>query len=465
MLKPGLPTREPLDDPAKIAIGAILVVWTLTALGGGSARDDVLYLVPLRLAAVVGIMVLLLLIPRERLRLRRAPLIFSGAAALVVALQLVPLPPAIWTALPGRAPYAAVSAAAGLGDIWRPITLSPDLTWNALLSLVPPLFFIIAIPVLGRRARSWVLSGLLVTILLSGFLGLLQVAGGAESPLRYYQYTNNMSGIGLFANRNHQAAFLAMGIPLAFWWAMQGEPSRRSGGRLVLAAAAILFLLTAVLTTQSRTGAVVVVLALVLSAVYLLKRRDMRRAGILWIAGGGLFAATLAVLAFGTWAVDRHSVTAVTEDLRVQILPESIVAIRTFFPVGAGYGAFAQVFPRFESVEDLGPLYVNHTHSEVTQILIEGGILSILLLALLLGWLARAGWRAWRAGKGSGTQAAEAQLCTILIALPLVASITDYPLRTPLMGCGFAILAALLSSGGEPARPKVTKDQHSHDFP
>jgi O-antigen ligase len=86
---------------------------------------------------------------------------------------------------------------------------------------------------------------------------------------------------------------------------------------------------------------------------------------------------------------------------------------------------------------------MNHTHSELTQIVIEGGVVAILLLLLFLFWYLRATWRAWSAPNAPGI--AEARLCTVLMALPLVASITDYPLRTPLMACAFAAAAAMLA--------------------
>lgn len=429
----------------------ILIVWLITVLGGGSARADVIFLVPVRLAAIIGTVVLLLLIPKERLRLQRAPLLFAGLAASIIALELIPLPPSIWTSLPGREPYAALSGIADLGAVWRPFTLSPDLTWNALLSLIPPLFFLIAIPVLGRRARNWILMGLLVTILASGFLGLLQVAGGTESPLRYYPISNNTSGIGFFANRNHEAVFLAMGIPLSIWWALKEDAGPRPG-RLALAGASILFLLTAALTTQSRTGSLIVLASVVLTAVFALRQNRAGRRGILWIGGSMVVAAALAGVAFTTWAANRQTIEDATGDLRIAILPESIEAMKTFFPVGAGFGAFVDVFPRFESADDLGPNYVNHTHSEVTQIMIEGGVVSVFLLLLVVLWLARAIWRAWRPGESRGSLSAEARLCTILMTFPLVASITDYPLRTPLMASAFAVIAVLLSSAPEMAR-------------
>src|SRR5205085_1640977 len=151
------------------------------------------------------------------------------------------------------------------------------LTWNALLSFLPPLFFLLAVPMLSARFRRWLLLGLLGTILVSAMVGLLQVAGGSDSNLRWYPITNLDSATGFFANRNHEAAFLAMGIPLAVWWALSGESSRRLLPRLAIAASMVGFLLVAAVTSQSRMGLVTVALALLLSGLYFLRQVKLKK--------------------------------------------------------------------------------------------------------------------------------------------------------------------------------------------
>jgi len=432
-------------------------VWLVVALGGGSARADVLYLVPVRLVAIAGLATMFLIVPVERLGLGRRPVIFAAALAIIIALELVPLPHGLWTALPGRDLYDRLAAIPEIGALWRPFSLAPDLTWNALLSLIPPLFFLIAVPLLGSRHRRWVLIGLLATILASGMLGLLQIADGPGSSLRWYQYANIEAGTGFFANRNHQAVFLAMGIPLTIWWSLSKSHFRRMEAVLAIGASIILFLLVAVATSQSRMGLVVVALSLLLSAIYFSRQGRASRRALLWGWGGLLLAGLAAAVGIAMWAGNRLITMSVANDLRIRVLPESLEAIRTFFPAGSGFGTFPMVFPRFESIEDLSPQYVNHTHSELTQIVIEGGVVALLLLALFLFWFAVRCVKAWRRQGRSAEQLAEARLFTILLVLPLVGSITDYPLRAPLMACAFAALAALLHQALRPPRvPKVS---------
>ena len=55
----------------------------------------------------------------------------------------------------------------------------------------------------------------------------MQLVGGVDSPLRFYDITDVHRGVGLFANSNHQAAFLYAVIPYAVIWASLSRHSPR----------------------------------------------------------------------------------------------------------------------------------------------------------------------------------------------------------------------------------------------
>jgi hypothetical protein len=437
------PSRLPLGRDTQIVVGIAALVWLALIAGGGSARADVLALVGVRLMAVAGIVAVLLLVPFDRLRFERPVLAGAGIAAALVALQLVPLPHAVWTALPGRAFYDQLASVPEIGALWRPISLAPDLTWNALLSFVPPLFFLIAVPMLEPAARRWLLIALLATILLSGFVGLLQISSGDDSALRWYRITNEGVATGLFANRNHEAVFLAMGIPIAIWWAVTGDGKLSMPVRLAIAASMILFLFISVVTSQSRSGLVIAGLALV-CGVFLFLREAGLRSGVRKGITLAMLLAIPALLVASVWLANRPGSGDIEADLRVRVFPETVAAAKAFFPIGAGNGAFPEVFRRFEENKDLRPTYLNHAHNELTEIVIEGGIVSVLLLLAFLLWFAAASIKIWRTPDDRGGNLAMARLATLLLAMPLLASVTDYPVRTPLMACTIAIAVVLL---------------------
>ena len=145
----------------------------------------------------------------------------------VFVLQLVPLPPGIWSVLPGRDTVAQFYTVAGMALPWQPLSLSPGETWRAGLALLPALALFLATLTLSRAERQVLLVVAVVIGLISVPLGILQVLGGDESELYFFQYTNPGSAVGFFANANHYAAFCYMLIPLSA--ALLSEPPRGEG--------------------------------------------------------------------------------------------------------------------------------------------------------------------------------------------------------------------------------------------
>ena len=58
----------------------------------------------------------------------KVPAMLLAMAIALVGLQLVPLPPALWTALPGREGLATAAQLAGFPQPWRPL---PSLVFAA----------------------------------------------------------------------------------------------------------------------------------------------------------------------------------------------------------------------------------------------------------------------------------------------------------------------------------------------
>src|SRR5262245_53926758 len=116
----------------------ILVVACLV-LGGGT-RTGFLSDVVIQLLAIP-----LLLIALRRvaglpsLKGARWALVLCLAIALVPVLQLIPLPPSVWTELSGREPAMETFRLLGQELPWMPLSLSPSATWLSALSLLPPI--------------------------------------------------------------------------------------------------------------------------------------------------------------------------------------------------------------------------------------------------------------------------------------------------------------------------------------
>ena len=81
-----------------LLIAFLAILW----IAGGASRADVLGQSVVRFSAWTIIVVAILALPRVDWRAVKEPAIILGAAALLVTLQLVPLPPAISNDLPRR---------------------------------------------------------------------------------------------------------------------------------------------------------------------------------------------------------------------------------------------------------------------------------------------------------------------------------------------------------------------------
>ena len=121
------------DSYAFWALAALIVAAFLL---GGSARDDVLGLAILRPVAAICLGIGLFGLTGEAARHYRWPLLAMGAVVLLTLIHLIPLPPSVWMALPGRELAAEAARAGGIEQPWRPIALVPWRGWNALFALM-----------------------------------------------------------------------------------------------------------------------------------------------------------------------------------------------------------------------------------------------------------------------------------------------------------------------------------------
>src|SRR5215471_14390781 len=187
---------------------ATLIVACLT-LGGGTSVGFLSDVV-LQLLAVPVLLVCLwrLLDVSTSAKHARWELLFCLAVVLVPLLQLVPLPPQLWTALPNRQLLAGTFELLERDLPWMPISVLPRTTWLSALSLLPPLAVFLGTLLLGYRERRLLCMLLLGIGIVSVFIGLSQVAQGPQSVRRFFEITNLTDAVGFFANRNHFAALL-----------------------------------------------------------------------------------------------------------------------------------------------------------------------------------------------------------------------------------------------------------------
>lgn len=430
-----------------LLIPLLAILW----LAGGASRADVLGQPLVRGASWFSLIVLLALTDRRDLKpTSLAVLAFIVLAALLALAQLIPLPPALWEMLPGRAPFMEAARLNVQPQPWRPWSLVPGATMNAAESLVVPLVIWMLISGLEEREQQWLPGLVLLLVASSAFLGLLQFTGVTINN----SFINGTPGqvSGVFANRNHFALFQAMGCLLASVWGFMGKHG--SHWRLPASWGLILLFLLTILATGSRAGLGLGVTALFLGL--LMSHEPIRRSLARYprwvfpvlIASLFLMIGTfvmLSVLADRAISINRLFAIDQGQDMRTRGLPTVLAIIRTHFPFGSGLGSFDAMFRMHEPFELLKRTYFNHAHNDFLEVALDTGLAGSLLLATAIGWWAKGSVRAWRAD-GSDKRHALPRLGSAILFLVIVASIFDYPARTPTIMAMVVIAAGWLSA-------------------
>ena len=447
MTAEALPTGRPAQSSLTADVLGLAAIGLMLAclLLGGATRENA------RLVAILDLMALPLalasawrLAGSHGVRSVLAPLVLVAVIVLLPLIQLIPLPFELWAGLPGRAALAEALQRAGAAPAALPMSVTPDLTLRSAMALIPPVAVFLASLQMSVGARRRAIEMVLVVVLVSIVLGLLQVATGADSPLRPYADTNLTSAVGFFANRNHQAALLVIAIPLAAAWAVdQGDKHVRW-----LAVALAVLAVAGIGAARSRAGILLTAPAL-LGAVMLIlmgagrHRRGRRQLGIAFGAVALAGALLTAVMA-GGGIVERFEDRA-ESDIRLDALPDVLALADTYAPLGSGIGAFEPAYRVVERTETVGPTFLNHAHNDYAELWVEAGIAGAVTVLAFLIWALVAAIGIWR-GPARGGAPAYNRAATLVVALLAVHSFVDYPLRTLALAGVFAFACGLLAA-------------------
>ena len=414
-----------------VQAGALLIVAAL--LGGGGVGFGLMNL------AVQLLALSLLAVNGAAMRAfwqegPRALVWLAGFSIALPLLQSVPLPPALWQALPGRDLVTESFALAGLEERWFTWSVNPWRTMGAALALIPPLAMLVLVMQCDARERRALIMMLVWLALASLLAGAVQVLSenrhgnlypGASGPILF----------GFFANRNSAGLFLAIALP-ATLFAARERHWLTGPARFVIAALIVL----GVLLTQSRSA---LLLAGVVGLAWLTHRpwRTLSLTRAQTLLGAVLGSALL--LGAGALALQNDRLGATVERFgqtrfnRPEIWEDGLFAARRYWPVGSGMGTFDEVFQVDESLEYLMPARAGRAHNDYLEIAIEAGLPGIALALAWLVWLGRAGWQLRKSGSRT---ASAATVGLVLIALQ---SSIDYPMRNQAILCIAALLAAL----------------------
>lgn len=397
---------------ALIQLGAVVLLWRTLALAYPRLLPD-------RDPLVAAMLLLLLLLP---------------------VLHLIPLPPEIWTALPGRELPAQILRSSGAEVGWRPMSLDPEATVATALELLPGLAMFFAVVHLRREDRLRLVYVILASAALSALLGTLQKASGAAAAVTPFPSAHRMNAPGLFVNRNHQATFLLVAIILGAAALRPKRGSATAGSRLLLGAGLLFLYSAGVVATASRMGLVLLPLALLMALLVAGAVRMPRKWVGLAAAGA---AAAFALLLQNSSVRAGLSRFSNTPDPRFGYWADLMPATAEYWPVGSGLGTFRRVFPRVENLNDLLDRFVYNAHNDYLEVILEAGAPAALLLLLFLLFLVRSGVRLFRSTRSQHLPYLGWPVLAAIVVIMLHSAV-DYPLRMMSVMAAFGLLCGLL---------------------
>ncbi|HEX3920097.1 MAG TPA: O-antigen ligase family protein [Caulobacteraceae bacterium] len=446
------------DRQAQTAVFAsALLLEVFATLFGGASQTNALSLLAVEVASLPLLFVsVYLMLARAGPRGALLPIILMVLVILVPIAQLIPLPASIWTGLPGRGAMLQVLDAANLGRPSLPYSLTPQDTWRSALGLAPPAAMFMGAMLLSDAQRR-VMAGLwLALATISLLIGVLQILGGPNSPLYFYDITNEGSPVGLFSNRNHNASFLLCLLPVAAVFAAEFRGIGEDWRAIPPLLAVLYFLIgiVGVAVMHSRAGVFLLIPALIGSVAVVVTGGALR--GRIRAAAGlaaGAAVAVGAVLIFGFAPIlDRFYDTG---ELRFEGWPIVVKAAQSYLPFGSGIGSFDTVYRSVEPLTQVSTVYFNHAHNDYLELFLETGLVGAALFALFAIWFLIRAFVIWTQRDGEGRNLAAA--LTVLVVLLLAHSLLDYPLRTQALAGLFAFACGAMAAyrpAALAARPK-----------
>ena len=430
---------KPLSFIRQFSIPSVrLVEWRLSffiflcLVLGGTSQGILSIKWPLYIVSVIIMGSVLTSRDREPLRnLLHTPVILGGAFLGLFLLYLIPLPPDVWSQLPGRASLIEAFSIAQISLPWLPLSLTPEDSLMSIWNFLPPIAIImILILDLKKSELQNAHVTLLALVFISVILGLLQMLGG--DIFYFYKVSNFGYPVGFFSNANHQACFLAMLFAPIFYFS---QPFRSIGGlsrrgmtqKNIFAFACLFLIVVCIILTDSIAGYLIVMIAFFLSVLgfYRPQNRPFLVLGILGLVIGLFLFDFLFFGNFGKDLVEKFADAGGTSRFSIYSKLLSEIDLVSFF--GTGPGSFHNIYIGIEDRLTMNTKYVSQAHNDFLQVLLELGIPGLIIMITSFIWVTFVVIKMVFKNENSNPLRLAAGIAVLCV---LIASIPDYPLRT-----------------------------------
>ncbi len=457
--------RSEVADDGGVLILALLVLTLCFATGGSSTQTGLGIMLAELLALPLLAYALWRVWQRQRMARARWALIVALAIACLPLLQLFPLPESLWHLSPARVALREDLAAFGVHDPILRWSLTPAATERNFYALLPAIALFL-VPLAIRR-QSWQtllrwIVGLAIFTLLLAFVQLGMPQDSFVNP--FPEYEPSLSGV--FANKNHQASALAIGLVLALALLLEayrdsGRHDRSHTKQLLYAALVVLLVLVLPLV-KSRAGMLISMVAcgmlLLTSGLLSPERwRASRAARVLAVLA-------IAVLAVGTWgAFAWMQSEAELDSSRWDMFTTTLRLGFVNAPFGSGFGSFVPMFEQATGGSLMRSGYINNAHNEYVQWWFEGGVAAVAAMLAALSVLLTAVRRLLQRPESSSTRRTGiAAACALLVLL--LHSTVDYPMRAPALMAVAGLLAGIVVATALPEQKQIAAGASAPPF-
>ncbi len=375
--------------------------------------------------------------------------ILAGLVLLLPVLQLIPLPPSVWQALPGRAIEIQSLALAQTNQSWMPLTMAPARTFASLLAMICPVLVLLQVSRLSLSGRTMLCAVIVAVGLLSVLLGVLQLSHTGGWDWSLYAQFNEGYLVGFQANRNAEAdIFLATMLALGVLAASRLGDARKHGMTWAGLQIGLLAFAVALVLTGSRTGIALCVVMGIFLAVMLWPTLRWQRAAVWWL--GGAFVAVI----IGSGALlQLQSVQKIvarfslTREARWDLWADAIYASHQVWPFGSGIGTVVPMLEAAERLEVVDTTRPVRVHNDWLEWVLEGGLPGIVILGLILvvvAYLVVRALRTTRRSEAVGARRAQVIFACGFLLIEALHAIVDYPMRCMSLATLAAVAVAFL---------------------
>jgi O-antigen ligase len=440
-----------------------VIFLTFIFLTGGSSRSDVQSLAILQPVSVIALGISIYMLPKEKII--EFKIYFFALLSLVILLifQFSPIFSYLIEGIKIRELIGVIYSSAEITGLHGMVTVSPLLSAGSIFGLAAPLAIFFLGMQMNSVERGMLLPAIIALGLTSALLSILQAAGDPHGAFYTYRVTNNGTAVGFFANRNHQAVFLASLLPALAVFASSGgndKDHRKIRPAMCLLLGCVIVPL--ILVSGSRAGLFAGLLGLGAAALLYkpattdgARRRISGKVNITYIvaAFGILTLVGATVMMSRAEGLQRLVGEDSSEDARLQIWAPTFALANDMVPIGSGIGSFSNVYQTIEPDSQLTHYFINQAHNDWLDIYLTLGVVGVGLMLFSIGYVFKQVFQKFILRSSASSAKPLERLAVVILGIFCITSAFDYPLRTAIVGSYIAIALVWLM----PTSNKVLK--------